>query len=642
MVWFDLALAVLATLGIVLLPGLAVSLVLGMRGLAAAALAVPAGVTVIVLAALGAPLVGLSWGVVPVLLVTVVIAVIAAVLRFALWRGRDGRPALRRLSRASLAAWGGAVLILAAQLVVVMGSPENISQTFDNIFHLNAIRYALDTGAVSPLTIGAMTSASTGGLPFYPSGWHAVATLVVQVSGVTIPVASNAVMMFFAAIAWPLSIALLIRTLFGASAAVQVTAAAVSVALPAFPLLLIEYGVLFPYMMSLSMIAVPIAFLVEACRRATWKARWPFAVAALGTLPAIAIAHPGGFVALLVFATVVLAVFWIRLLLSGAGRRRKIGASLWAVVYAIAALASWYVLRPPAAARTWGPTETVGQAVGEVLTVSVWAAPVNLVVAGLVVVGGVVAARRRTVTDAIALGFFLAAAGLYIVVSGLPYWEVRDTLTGAWYNNAPRLAAVLPFAWVPLAAIGGARLWKTLRDLIARVPRPRLRPVLAVVVSVVVLLVIPQATVMRQAVASARGAFVVTDASPLLTSDELALLQRLDEEVPDDAVILGSPWTGTALAYALADRRVVMPHTLMDITEDMSVVLDGLDTARAGSKVCDAVDRLGVDYVLDFGTQEVNGGEHEYKGLDRLESSAAVEEVDAVGDAVLYEVVACE
>lgn len=641
MVWFDLVLAVLATIGIVLIPGILVALVLGMRGLAAWALAVPAGVTIIVLAALAAPFVGMQWGIAPVLLVAVIIAVIAAGLRALLWRGTTARPTFPRISAAALAALGGAVIVVLVQLAAVMGDPQNISQTFDNIFHLNAIRYALDTGSISPLTIGSMTSAPTNGLPFYPSGWHAVATLVVQLTGASIPIVSNAVMIFFAAAVWPLSIVLLVRTLFGPSTAILVTAAAASVALPAFPLLLVEYGVLFPYMMSLSMIAVPIALVIETCRQTSWRARWPFVVAGLGTLPGIAIAHPGGFVALLVFTTVVLGVFWVRLLFSQIATRRKIVASVWAAAYAMVTLASWYVLRPPAAARTWGPTETAGQAIGEVLTVSVWSAPVNIVMTVLVITGCVVALRRRTAMDWIALGFLAAAALLYIAVSGVPYPLPRDILTGAWYNNAPRLAALLPIAWVPLAAIGGARLWEHLTSVLARVPKPRLRTVLGAVIAVVVLIVVPQVGSMRQAVASAGGAFAVSEESPLLTSDELALIERVDDEVPEDAVIMGSPWTGTALVYALAERRVVMPHTLMDITDDMSLLLDGLDTALAGSAVCDAVERLGVEYVLDFGTQEINGGEHEYKGLDRLAASAAVDEVDSVGDAVLYKVVVC-
>lgn len=640
--WIDLGLAVLVTAGIVLVPGAIVALLLGARGHVAWALAAPAGTTIIVLAALAAPVVGVGWGVLPVLAVTAIIALIAVVLRFMPWFSASALRVDARLGRAGLLATVAAVVVLATQLLVVIGAPDNISQTFDNIFHLNAIRYALDTGSVSPLTIGSMTSAETGGLPFYPSGWHAVASLAVQLTGVSIPVVSNAVMIFFAGLVWPVSILLLTRVLFGSSTAHVVVAAAISAAIPAFPLLLVEYGVLFPYMMSLSMVGVPLALIVSAAARESWSERWPLAVGALGSIPAIAVAHPGGFVALLVFTTVILLVLWLRLLLGHASKRAKIVSTVCAAAYTAIALAAWYVLRPPIDARSWLPTETVGQAVGEVLTASVWFGPVNLVVAVLVITGLVVCLRRRSTTDWIAVGFFLAAAGLYIVVSGLPYLEQRDILTGAWYNNAPRLAALLAFAWVPLAAVGGAHLWTIASRWSGRIARPGLRRAVLVIGSALLLVVVPQLGAMRQAVASAHGSFATTDESPLLTSDELALIERLDDEVPEDAVILGSPWTGTALAYALADRQVVMPHTLMDITDEMSTLLDRLDSAPAGSaEVCSALDDLGVEYVLDFGTQEINDGKHPYRGLDRLRTSPSVEKVDQVGEAVLYKVVLC-
>ncbi|PRB15147.1 DUF6541 family protein [Microbacterium sp. MYb62] len=640
MAWIDLGIGVLAVVGVVLIPGLLASFVLGFRGLAAVALAIPAGTTIIVLASLAAPMLGIPWGVLPVGMVALAILVLLAALRVTLLRSRAARPILPAMPRAAVLALFGAVLIALVQLMFVIGAPDNFSQTFDNIFHLNAIRYALDTGSVSPLTVGAMTTAPSGNLPFYPTGWHAVATLAVQLTGVSIPVASNAVMIFFAAFAWPVSILLVTRSLFGASTPVLLTAAAVSVALPAFPLLLVEYGVLFPYMMALSMIGVPLAFIIEASGKTGWMQRWAYLIAALGAVPAVAVAHPGGLVALLLFVALVLVIRWLHLLRSGAPRRSKVLATAWILVLGVVVAGSWYVLRPSADARTWGTTETVGQAIGEVLTVSVWAAPINLVVAVLVGVGVVVAVRRRSANDEIAVAFLIATAVLYIVVSALPYWTPRDILTGVWYNNAPRLAALLPIAWVPLAAIGGERLWSALCARTAHLSGRHARGIVATL-AVLVLVLVPQAATMRQAVASAHGAFAVTDDSRLVTADELALLERLDEHVPEGAVILGSPWTGTALAYALADRRVVMPHTLMDVTEDMSLLLERLDTARASGAICGALDRLGAKYVLDFGEQEINDGVHAYKGLDRLESSAAVEEIDAVGDAVLYEIVLC-
>ncbi|NKF32288.1 hypothetical protein HER21_38325, partial [Pseudomonas sp. BGM005] len=114
-------------------------------------------------------------------------------------------------------------------------------------------------------------------------------------------------------------------------------------------------------------------------------------------------------------------------------------------------------------------------------------------VAALVIAGLVVCLRRRSATDWMAVGFFAAAAGLYIVVSGLPYLVQRDILTGAWYNNAPRLAALLAIAWVPLAAVGGATLWNAAtRWVTRRISRRGLRRASLAAAVVLVLVVIPQ------------------------------------------------------------------------------------------------------------------------------------------------------
>jgi hypothetical protein len=45
--------------------------------------------------------------------------------------------------------------------------------------------------------------------------------------------------------------------------------------------------------------------------------------------------------------------------------------------------------------------------------------------------------------------------------------------------------------------------------------------------------------------------------------------------------------------------------------------------------------------VLDFGDEEVHGGDHPYPGLENLATSDAVELVEAVGSAKLYRVTAC-
>jgi hypothetical protein len=121
----------------------------------------------------------------------------------------------------------------------------------------------------------------------------------------------------------------------------------------------------------------------------------------------------------------------------------------------------------------------------------------------------------------------------------------------------------------------------------------------------------------------------------------MALLERLPEHVPAGSVIAGNPYTGTALAYAIGGRQVLMPHILVDVSDDAATINDHLADAESMPAVCDAAEALDVRFVLDFGEREVHGGSHPLAGLEDLEESGAVRLVDSQGDARLYEVTAC-
>ncbi|WP_194764689.1 DUF6541 family protein [Microbacterium sp. UFMG61] len=643
-IWIELLLA-LGTLGVLLfVPGYLIARTLGLRGLWAVAVSGPASVTVVVIASVVAPLVGLAWGVLPVVVVLVALLVVVVALRILIWRNLPVGRVEEGLRPWACVALVAAPLVILVQVLLMIGSPDHISQTFDNIFHLNAVRYVLETGNASPFWVSSLTSAESGVPPtFYPAGWHAFAALLVGVSGVSIPVASNALVIGFATFTWTTGIIALTRELWGSRTVTIVAAAAASTCFPAFPLLLADYGVLFPYMMGLSFVPVTLALLIRAVLGgfSDGRERIAWLVALSGLLPAIAISHPGALVALLAFGAVVLIAALARR--AGQSKERIRGGVwpwAWMAVYLVVAGCLWYFLRPPADARTWPPEMTVGQAFGEIITASVNRAPVNLGMAALVVIGVIAVFRSRTTRAWLALGLLALAAALYITAAGVPYLIFRDVLVGAWYNNIPRLAALMPLVWVPLAALGFTAAWDA---LLAR-RRADARPLLATVAIVILLLAVfpvPQAMSMRQAVRDARANYAVTDEAPLLSSDEWALLDRLDDEVPADAVIIGSPWTGTALAYALADREVLLPHTLMYVSPEMQTILDRLDTADAGSEVCDLLLDRRIEYVLDFGRREVNDGRHIYRGLDRLASSDSVELIDSEGDARLYRVTAC-
>jgi hypothetical protein len=651
MPWLTLLAASAAVALITIVPGLAAGLVLRLRGLMLWALAAPFGLSVVAVASVVLPFLHLDWSLWAVSGFAVVAIALVAVVRILMRRVEWARTADPEgptpwWTIGGLAAAG---VVTSIQVALSIRAPDAVSQTFDNVFHLDAIRYILETRNASPLWIGTMTS-PTGGLPFYPDAWHALGALVVSATGVSIPVAANAITMVFAAVVWPAGALLLTRTLFGARRAITVGAVLAACALPSFPLLMITYGVLFPFFLGLAVLPVAVVAAIQLLRlgrRVAEYPQWVWIVVVIGCLPGMTLAHPGAFMAWLAMvavAAVVAAVFYF---LTRPPRRAVIRTVVALAVFAVFSGLALWVLRPPDAARTWPIVMTVGQAFGEVLTASTYFAPVSIL-AVFLIVGFVSAIRLRTRPAVFAASSFAVAGLLYIICASLPYWRLRDLFVGAWYDNTPRLAAILPMTIVPLAAFGLTKAW----DLLVRLLNGRARgaeassarPAVRITAAVLGLVVVVGWTqwAMRDAVVKAFSTYAVTNASPLLTADELALIHRVDQHVPAGAMIAGSPWTGTSLVYALADRHVLMPHIFTDTTHDTDLINTHLRDATPGSAVCRAVQREHVGYVLDFGTQEVHGAHHDFGGVSDLEGSSAVRLLDSQGpNARLYQIVAC-
>ena len=632
--------------------GIPLARIIGLRGFAMIATAPAFTVTIVGVTAVAAPWVGMTWSILPVLLVTIVVGVVLFLIRRATRRRQLPRQPRHRFDGWLLFALVTSAILLGYRVVTIIGGPENISQTFDDIFHLNGVRFVLETGNASSLWLGRMTNPS-GGLPFYPAAWHGLVALVVQLSGASIPTAINAATLATSAVVWPMSVMLLTRTLFGRSPVLSVAAGLLAASLPVFPILLMDYGVLYPFQLGLALLPVALAMTLRALglagARRTGPGRAWSAVAVLGCLPGLALAHPGSLVAWLALTAPMAVAFAIlRFRATRSMRARWLIVGLFALYLAVGAILL-DTLRPPAEARGWPPQMGILDAVWDVVSISAWY-EVPAVVAAVAVVAGIAwVLVARSTRGFIALGMYAVAALLYVTVASLTLLALRDALTGGWYNNLPRLAAVLPIALVPLGAYGAACTWawiarrRAVRRVVARAPR-------WLAAGAAVVLTALAAFGMQNQVSSPLGVaerwahspFVMGPDSALLTADEVALLSRLDEHVPEGVVVAGSPYTGASLAYALADRPVLMPHTLMEIGDELGRINNGLADAQAGGAVCGAVQELGVGFVLDFGGREVHPGEHIYPGLSGLAQSSAVRLVDEEGDARLYEIVGCD
>lgn len=678
--WLQTLPFVLVAALLLLLPGGLATVALGLRGLPAAALAAPVTVSLASVLAVLIPFAGLPWSAAAVfagglLLAALILGIRRAIEGTRLWSsfsdllprtgtarsGNGSTPAGSRTAGWVAAAFAAGAALILVELALAFITPDNFSQTFDNVFHLNGVRYILDTGSASSLTMSKMTSGDEAPY-FYPAAWHGLAVALIQMTGLPIVVAVNVLNMAIAAVVWPLGCMLLTRTVAG-NRPVAVGAAGILSALFApFPILLLNWGVLYPNFLAISMLPAAlasIAVLFRVARDLVWPPLPRFALPVL-IVPGLALAHPNGFMSLVILALpIVLQAYVGSYLWPGTHRRRHrtrwLLATLGLAAGAAALTVLWSIVRPPEDAAFWPPLQTPRGAVFDVLTNGAVDRPAAVGVSALMLLGLYLCWRRGGRTWMLA-GFVITAV-LYVIVSGTVRGDLRSALTGIWYNDSNRVAALLPLTALPFAAVGADTLVAWLRRVTDRLAGARWRspapPVgraggnrgllaFRIIGGVLVAAFFAsQVPSMRTAIVSAQKNYRVTDHSLLVKTAEKRILDRLDEIVPADAAIAVNPWTGGALAYALAHRETTAKHILTANTADVEILNRKLRDADRDPEVCAALAATRVRYVLDFGSNEVHFGEHPFPGLQNLNSSLAVRLVLSEGPARLYEVTAC-
>lgn len=641
MSWLAILPAILVAAAILFLPGAAVAFALRLRGMRLVAFAPVLSVSLIAVAALGSPFVGLQWGVVPVVVLTVVATVCGWLWTRFVGAPRRPVPALRRDLVPLIIAVVVPALIISFILVRSMHDPDYFSQRYDNFFHLNAVQYVLDTGNASPLWLGSMTSPE--GVPFYPSAWHAIAALVVTLSGASVAMAANAMILVIAAVVWPIGAVFLVRTLLGRSRLVTVATGVLSAAFPAFPLLPLHYGVLYPLFLGLALVPTAIAAAWMLLRPGRVRRRQDWAVLLVLAVPGVSVAHPGALMALIALSVpFVIARLIVEMRRATTPRARLVPIALL-VGYLGAGLVLLQVVRPPGSQIYWPVIQTVPGAIGEVVSAAVYSYPPVYAIGALLVIGAYSVVRRGGYVRWVVLSTAAIGSLLYVIVAASPYEILRFWLTAPWYNNSPRLASIWAIAVLPLAALGATTFVRWLMRTVAPLRRVSSRmPMVVTAIGAVVLVVLTQGAAMRQAAADVEFTYQLRAGGPIISPDELALMEELDDIVPEDAVIAGDPWTGASFAYGVSGRRVLMPHLLMDLTDDAETINTRLATQGDSPAVCDALENTGVRYVLDFSADgDFQENPDDYSGLEDLDSSPYVTLVEQEGDAKLFKIVSC-
>lgn len=684
MTWWETGPTLAGTILIFFVPGLAILAAGGVRRLNLVCLAAPVSFSMASVLGILLGLLKLPYNPLSYLLASAATAALAFGLR-ALWlrRGHDGRPSRERgvlganglipMATSRQRLWPIPVIvavvipaaIITYRYIRGFGTPDSLSQTFDNVYHLNAIRHIASIQNGSSLTLGNLTESSTG---FYPAAMHDLMALVFMFGGASVMEVVNIGTIVIGAIIWPLSCIFLITRIVGNQATAIMAAGVLSAGFSAFPYLMVAFGVLYPNHAAIALLPVALGLVIEVlglarCRPSSF---WPPLIALALVGPGLVLAHPSAFVALVGFSTPPLLA---RVLLSWRsyrrGRETGRAVSLWAafsLVYVAAGALVWIFIRPSLAAAPWTPFQSNARALGEILasapmgTTAAWAMMV------LTVIGLYVAARRLGQYWWV-IGMYLVGGALYLIVSSWTLGDFRTFWTGVWYNDSFRLAALLPVVTLPVAVMGAqwltyrvrafgdflvesgrsnpGRLAPFARPLAARLPS--VTGVAAAVALVLGLGVAAQGGTLSNVQRRLDTIFETNPNSFLLTTDETAMLEEVAAVVPATDLVVANPRTGGSLVYAISDRRTLAPHIFGDRTPDEQYLLDHWNEAAYNTKVCPIVRDLNAYWALDFGDFEVVPGDEPFIGLKDLgaDDVPGMRIEKSVGRVNLYRVTAC-
>lgn len=676
MSWFETVPTIVVAALVIFVPGAILGRAMGARGLLWLAAAAPLTVSLVAVGTIVAGAVGLRWN--PLVLVVLALGAAAAAwgvrrligARLAVVRGQTavvrgqaggssaGRrarttPASSSQPRATaavvLAGIGGlgfGVAAIWANLTRTFIAPENISQTYDNVHHLSAIRAIVESGNGSALSVGAMIHNGPSGL--YPFAWHNLVALTLEIINVPLPVAVNSVNIVIGALVWTLACMFLATRVAGNRPAVLLVAGALAGSFGAFPFLALGWGVLYPNFLAIALFPVFIALVADVLKLSVKPRTGPLLGAALLVVgaPGLALAHPNIVMALAAF-TIPLLLFWLVRLIGA--RTFPVAATASAtvavVLYLIVFVVVWDRVRPSVAGSHWPPTLTLPVAAGEALATSplqvLFSWPVFLLT--LLGIVAVCVQRRRLWV----LGPFLVGAIFFMVVSSFPADAFRHAITGVFFNDSNRLAALLPVMALPVMVVGA--VWAF--DLaVQRIPTgtlaatPRAAAFAAVgVVAALVLGLSAQNNAVATTVAETSDYYASTPDSWLLSSDEAALIKRAPEHIPAGATVIGHPANGGSLIYALDGYKTIMPSLASVQSPEIKTIFAHLPELNEDPAVCAAIQKLDARYILDFGSgRQVSDMRMAIPSSEDLALTPGLTLLDEQGAARLYRIDACQ
>lgn len=490
--------------------------------------------------------------------------------------------------------------------VMSLDSAASFLQQYDNYSHVSQIRTFLDSGYFAEPS-----------LMSYPSLWHCLGALAADFWGGYVTVAANAVNIFILALVFPVSLFGLFRALFGSDKTqLRISALLVGV-FTAFPWGFVSFGPLYPLLLGNALLLAVISVLVEYALSSSLCEFFRGVVLFVVGCVVLAVSHPSSIFAGIVLAFPFLCSCIYRRCSCGNGRKHiamlfvavflaGLGL-LWLACYMSAAFSSVVSFNWPSFASK---AETLVR-IGSFYLLRYGAPQLMVAVVVFIGVGASLYSRRYRWT----LVSLLATMVMYfstVATEG----TIKHVLTGFWYTDSFRIAALVAIAAMPIASIGLNAIWK-FACKVSTVVRSGITldqrgiAYMGAGLSLIFLcgVFLPSFTVPSDInVVTAFGALSgsVRAENSLKVNDRAFDLEEIKfankvKEITGDAKVQNYPYDGSLYAYALCGLNVTERQWggyLGDVDADRHVVRTELNECGSNVDVRNALLNEDIEYVM--------------------------------------------
>ncbi len=517
-----------------------------------------------------------------------------------------------------------AAVICGVFFVLPLDGPDSFVQYADNTAHLGRIKAMAVDGSFSILHTGVYPSSmSSVAQPlnikagFYPAALPLLASLSVNLFGVSAALAENVVLFVFMAFVLPSGSYLMHVALFKDNRGAVLFGAFSTMMFAAFPFGLLLYGPLYPNMASMCCaphVAFAFISIWSKCRPVCQR----LAFALLFFLSSVALAslQPNTVFLLIVFLT----PFCCHALYQHFSSPKKKGEPirskrglLAALLFAGFAVTVWVIcFKLPAFQSVvtfrWEKLYTVGYGIWSLFSLGLRRDLPQYVAAVLVLVGVMAAlfdARYRWMT------FSYGIMGLIYVVGITSEGLLKQLLAGFWYTDPYRTAASVALLAMPIASLALATL---VRAVWSKVPHcVQSHYAVEIAACLVVGFAAVVTNVLMPNYGYSQGAFTevylelsslnVKNENKIVTAEEDAFLKEVAAVTGNDMVI-NNPFDGSVFAYSVYGINVyykAFPSQKHE-SEDSITIRRGIDEYPENQRVKKAVEDIDARYILIMDT----------------------------------------